>query len=248
MRIGIISISLILLFVACGKKQEAEKPETSTELPTLTEEVIDQFIRDYPAFKRLSMEMKQKFGDLSDDSPVTAARSTQAAEELEKRLTELNIDSDRFFGVFQKIIIAAMYINAVEQAKLSDPKEIEARIIQYKNLIENPDLSDEEKAELQTQLDQLENYKAQSEQRRNKIEELKTSLENPELTEEEKTRTQELIDQLELIYNPQVELPEGISEEEVSVVRSKFPELMAIMQPEEPQQATETPSETTAVQ
>jgi len=233
--IATLLIAAVILVVGCAKdepKVEVEEQEIVSEqaIPTLTQADIDSFIKIFPKVQGVVDKYRAELEQNSGDSPVEESKTTELMAKIESEMLEMGIIQDWFFGIYQKVIFSAMYMNAVRQAESLKPENIQMKIDQLSAMAQSDQIVPEQKAEIQAQIDKLKQTKQQILDSFAQLAELKAKLTDPQVTEPEKAQIQATIQQLEQMLNPAANVPEGISQEELKLVEVNMPRLMTALE------------------
>jgi len=120
----IILIAIAVCFMGCAKKDKADEVDIETpdaagdmQIPTLTSELIDDFLKIYPTvFAKMSAK-KDELEKYRDENPVVSAQGAKAVEDLKLELASEGIDLGQFNAIYQKILFSTYYLMQNKRAE-----------------------------------------------------------------------------------------------------------------------------------
>ncbi len=236
-----ILFALLLVFSGCSKEEEkveTEQTQTGVEqvdVP-ITQTTIDSFINVFPKVQEVVDEYRAELEKHSTDSPVDEAKTSEIMKQIEENMAENGVNQDWFFGVYQKVIMAGMYMNSLRQAESLKPENIQTKIDQLDGMLQSEELGDEQKTQIHEQIAQLRTTKQQIIDSKAQLEEMKAQLADPSTPDSLKPQLQVNIQQLERVFNPQTSLPEGITQPELDVINQNMERIIATLEKYNPQQ------------
>lgn len=155
----------MLIFLACSKaKSDAEGVEQKTEeqaeitkdIPLLTNERIDEFVKMYPVVFEKMTARKDALLKYRHDNPVESAEGAKAVEELKAELAALGVDMDQFNFIYQKILYSTYYLNQKQRAEGISTEQIDIKIAELRSKATQPDTDEELKVQLKQAISELE--------------------------------------------------------------------------------------------
>ncbi|HHS49695.1 MAG TPA: hypothetical protein ENN07_01100 [candidate division Zixibacteria bacterium] len=165
--VGMIALAVLLSACAKDENQDATPeetmamPGTGTQIPTITNTKIDEFIKNYPVvFEKVNARMAD-LQKMQDENPAISALGTQAMEEVYGELAAIGIDMDEFNMLYQKIMYATSFIAQKARLESISDEEIDERIAQFRMLLNDPDAPQEQKMQIQQAIAELEAAKQQ---------------------------------------------------------------------------------------
>jgi hypothetical protein len=227
-----ILMAIVLLMTGCSKdKTDAATQTEAGEVDlTITQTVVDSFIKVFPEVQTVVDKYRGELEQTSTDSPVDEVKTAEVMDKIEKEMAQKGLNQDWFFGIYQKIITAGMFLNAVQQAENLKPANIQMNIDQLNAMIQSGQVPPEQKAEAQNQIAQLSATKIQVQDALNQLEEFKAKLADPATPENEKMQMQAAVQQLESIFNPASQKPEGFTEQELVLLETNMPKIIATLE------------------
>lgn len=227
-----ILLAIVLLITGCAKDKAEAASETGSENVdlTITQAVVDSFIKVFPEVQVVVEKYRGELEQNNSDSPVDEVKTAEVMDKIEKEMAKRGLNQDWFFGIYQKIITAGMFFNAVQQAENLKPENIQMNIDQINAMIQSGQVPPDQKAEAQNQIAQLTATKVQVEDALKQLEEFKGKLADPATPETEKMQMQAAVQQLESIFHPAENIPEGYTEQELVLLETNMQKIIATLE------------------
>jgi len=161
-----ILVAIAVCFIGCAKGDKTEEvvvesPDAAGEMqiPTLTSELIDDFLKIYPTvFAKMSAK-KDELEKYRDENPVVSAQGAKAVEDLKLELASEGIDLGQFNAIYQKILYSTYYLMQNKRAESVSSGSVQAKIEALKLRAESPGVSAEDKAKIMQAVAELETAK-----------------------------------------------------------------------------------------